>query len=398
MSSYRALYWFTSAAAMLLLAATASADVIVVHEQTQAAIQTALNHVHPPGTVIIPAGRYPLDQRDALGRLIPLRIRSSDITVQGDGSDQTVLYRDPADDDPGIISMIRSTGFARVRVTGIGFEGVSILDPDGQETSIGHEIGVYLQDAEDFRVDHCYFTHTGFAGVRTDGQSNGVVDHSTFVDNFKLPNLNASPDGYGVAVYGVDLDDPQYHQPFGSPLATFIEDSSFQGCRHAATANKTGRYVFRFNYVGQNVIAHAVDAHGVEYNSHVGTDWIDVHDNLIENPNGPCNPPGDSASCYAVHIRGGKGLVWNNQFLYYNQGIELRQDTAAITGPVYIYDDTLLVNEGTQSRCPASETSPMFCVTGSRGTPTYELSPPPDYVPFPYPHPLNNDGLGAELR
>lgn len=390
MNFHRALCWFTCAA-MLFVAAAASADVIRVEGDTQAAIQTALNRVHPPGTVIIPAARYRLDSRDSQGRLTPLRIRSSDITVQGEGSDQTVLYRDPVDDDPANTVMLRSTGNARVRITGIRFEGVSILDPDGHETSVGHEIGVQLQDAEDFRVDHCYFTHTGFAGVRTDGQSSGVVDHSTFVDNFKLPNLTASPDGYGVAVYGVDLDDEQYHQPFGSGLATFIEDSSFQGCRHAATANKTGRYVFRYNYVSQNVIAHAVDAHGVEYNSHVGTDWIDVHDNLIEDPNGPCNPPGDSASCYAVNIRGGKGLIWNNQFLHYNQGIELRQDTAATTGPVYIYDDTLLVNEGTHSRCPGSETSPMLCVTGSRGTPTYELSPPPDYVPFPYPHPLVTD-------
>lgn len=389
-------YWYASAAAVLLLAAAASADVIRVEEQTQAAIQTALNRVHPPGTVIVPAGRYRLDTRDAQGRLVPLRVRSSDITLQGEGMDQTVLFRAAEDDDPAMIAMVRSTGFARVRITGIRFEGVSILDPDGREASIGHEIGVYLENAEDFRVDHCFFTHTGFAGVRTDGNSSGVVDHSTFVDNFKIRNLESNPphpDGYGVVVYGIDSEDNP--QPFGSPLATFIEDSWFQGCRHAVSANKAARYVFRNNYVTQNVVAHAVDAHGLEYNSHAGTEWIDVHDNLIEDPNGSCNPPsppGDSASCYAVHIRGGKGLVWNNQFLHYNQGIELRQDTPQPTGPVYIYGNSLLINEGTHSRCPNSETSPMLCVTGRTGTPTYELSPPADYVPFPYPHPLVTDG------
>src|SRR5262249_10413368 len=270
-NSKRAFCWCTGVAAtvMLLLASIASADVIIVQDQTQAAIQTALNRVHPPGTVIIPAGRYRLDQRDTQGRTVPLPIRSSDITVPGHGSDPTVLYRDAQDDDPSITVMLRSVGNARVRITGIRFEGVSFPDPSGQEGSIGHEIGVDLQGSEDFRVDHCYFTHTGFAGVRTYGLSSGVVDHSTFVDNFKIRNLNASPDGYGVAVYGVDRDLPEDHEPFGSPLATFIEDSSFQGCRHAATANKTGRYVFRFNYVSQNVIAHAVDAHGVEYSSQV---------------------------------------------------------------------------------------------------------------------------------
>jgi hypothetical protein len=180
-------------------------------------------------------------------------------------------------------------------------------------------------------------------------------------------------------------------EPFGSPRATFIEDSSFRGCRHAASANKGARYVFRNNYVGQNVVAHAVDAHGHEYGSLVGTEWIDVHDNLIEDPNGPCNPPGDSASCYAVHIRGGRGLVYRNQFLHYNQGIELRQDTDETTGPVYIWDDFLLVNDGTTSRCPDADTSPMLCVTGTMGTPSFALAPPDDYIPFPYPHPLATD-------
>jgi hypothetical protein len=374
---------------LLLVAAAASADVIVVDVHTQAAIQTALNQVQPPGTVVLSPGRYPLDVRDAQGRLVPLRVRSSDITLQGagaEGSEPTVLFRDAADDDPGMIAMVRSTGFDRVRISGIRFEGVSILDPNGAETSVGKEIGVYLQNAVDFRVDHSFFTHTGFAGVRTEGNSSGVVDHSTFEDNFK-PAVRT--DGYGVVVYGIDALEGE---AFGSARATFIEDSSFRKCRHAAAANKGARYVFRNNYVVENVVAHAVDAHGLEFGSNAGTEWIDVHNNLIEDPNGPCNPPGDSASCFAVHIRGGKGLVWNNQFLHYNQGIHLRQDTPQPTGPVHLYDNSLLVNEGTRSRCPNSETSPMFCVSGATGTPTYELSPPADYVPYPYPHPLVVDG------
>jgi len=376
--------WRASAAAVLFLASAAAADVIVVQERTQAAIQSALNRVQPPGIVVLPPGRYPLNARDSQGRLMPLRVRISDLTLQGAGGDQTVLFRAAEDDDHGMISMVRSTGFDRIRVTGIRFEGVSILDPDGLETSVGREIGVYLENARDFRVDHCSFSHTGFAGVRTDGASFGVVDHSSFEENFKRL---VTTDGYGVVVYGIDALE---EEPFGSWRATFIEDSSFRKCRHAAASNKGARYVFRDNYVVENVVAHAVDAHGHEYGSDAGTEWIDVYDNLIEDPvseGPPCSPP-DSAACYAVHIRGGKGLVYRNQFLHYNQGIHLRQDTDQPTGTVYIWEDTLLVNEGTRSRCPDSETSPMLCVSGTMGTPTYELSPPADYVPFQYPHPL----------
>jgi len=152
MSSVSSVSRYASAGLSLFLAGVAAADVIVVQEQTQAAIQTALNHVQAPGTVVLPPGRYPLNARDALGRLVPLRVRSSDITLQGAGADQTVLFRAPEDDDPGMIAMVRSTGFARVRVSGIRLEGVSILDPNGQETSVGREIGVYLENAEDFRV------------------------------------------------------------------------------------------------------------------------------------------------------------------------------------------------------------------------------------------------------
>src|SRR5713226_8285922 len=124
--------WHASAAAVLLLAGAAAADVIEVRERTQAAIQRALNQVQPPGTVILPSGRIPLNARDSQGRLMPLRVRISDLTLQGATSgDPTVLYRDPGDDDPGMIAMLRSTDFDRIRVTGIRFEGVSILDSGG---------------------------------------------------------------------------------------------------------------------------------------------------------------------------------------------------------------------------------------------------------------------------
>src|SRR5260370_15944504 len=132
----------SSAAAVLFLAGAAAADVIVVQEHTQAAIQSALNRVQPPGIVVLPPGRYPLTARDSQQRLMPLRIRISDLTLQGAGGDQTVLYREPADDDHGMIAMVRSTGFDRIRVTGIRFEGVSILDSEGLEASVGREIGV----------------------------------------------------------------------------------------------------------------------------------------------------------------------------------------------------------------------------------------------------------------
>jgi hypothetical protein len=321
---------------------------IVVRDQTQAGIQRALNDLQGPGTVVLPPGAYQID-----GTLI---IRNNGVTLQGLGSDQTILFRAV---DGTNTAMVKSIGHSRVRVTGIRFEGVSAWDPVRGELSNGDEVGVLLENAPDFRVDNSFFTHTGFAGVRINGASWGVVDHCAFEDQYK-PAVGT--DGYGVAVYGIDRLE---HVPFGSGRATFIEDSSFSLCRHAVSSNKGARYVFRFNYVAQNEIAHAVDAHGTEYGSAVGTEWIDVHDNLIEDP---------IYQGYAVRIRGGKGLIWNNTFVGYNLGIRLTQETTQSTGRVYIWDNYLW---------PA--TNPMVRADGGS---TYSLFRPRSYTPFPYPHPL----------
>jgi hypothetical protein len=333
------------AVAISLFAGTAFAQTtIVVTDQTQAGIQQALRDLGGPGTVVLPPGRYRID-----GTLTILNDR---VTLQGSGSgsDETVLFRTR---DGTNTAMVRSTGHSWVRVTGIRFEGVSAWNSNGRE------VGVLLEGAENFRVDNCFFTHTGFAGVRTNGASWGVVHHCTFEELYK-PRV--ADYGYGVAVFGTNRLE---HVPFGSDRATFVEDSSFTLCRHAVASNKGARYVFRSNYVAQNEIAHAVDAHGTEYGSAVGTEWIDVHDNLIEDP---------IYQGYAVRIRGGKGLIWNNTFLDYHLGIRLTQETPEATGRVYIWDNYI-----------SPEASPMVRAEGAS---SYAVSRPRSYTPYPYPHPL----------
>lgn len=345
------------AAGLLLAGAAMAQRQIVVTEHTQAAIQAALDALGGPGTVLLTSGRYQVDGT--------LRIRNDGVTLQGSGMNQTVLFRVV---DGTNTALVRATGLSGVRITGIRFKGASNRDPVQGELSNGREVGVLLEDAADFRVDNSFFTHTGFAGVRTNGSSTGVVDHCVFEDQYK-PLVGT--DGYGVVVYGIDALEGE---PFGSGRATFIEDSSFSLCRHAVAANKGARYVFRYNYVAQNEIAHAVDAHGTEYGSTVGTEWIDVNNNIIEDP---------IYRGYAVRIRGGMGVVWSNTFIGYNEGVELTQDTEQPTGPVYIWDDYIF-----------PETSPMVRARGTMGTPIYYLSPAPDYVSYPYPHPLIPTGAG----
>src|SRR5258708_7732087 len=135
-----------SAVAFLSFASVAAADpVVVVGDETRAAIQDALDALGGPGTVIIPPGRYRIEE-DAT-----LLIRNDGVTLQGSGTDQTVLYRDV---DTANTVMVRASGRQQVRVTGIRFEGVT--SPD----SAGTEVGVQMNNTVDFRVDHCFFTRT----------------------------------------------------------------------------------------------------------------------------------------------------------------------------------------------------------------------------------------------
>lgn len=374
------------AAALFFRASAAKAEdpcsVCVLEEHSQQAIQSALNRVTSPGTVILTPGRYEINS-SLLVRSADLTLRGSDITplppcdVPCFDPDQTVLYwtRDGANS-----ALIKSINHQRVRITGIRFEGVI------SDQSTGQEVGVAMVDTVDFRVDNCFFTRTGFAGVKVSGASSGVVDHCEFNDLFK-PDAGLET-GYGVDVEGTGQLEGE---PFGSGNATFIEDSSFRLCRHAVASNAGARYVFRHNFVTQNRRAHAVDAHGQENNQpFAGTEWVDVNNNQIEDP-------ALDSTRWAVRIRGGTGLVWSNTVTGYDLGVKLTQDTPAdagtppfITGPIYIWENELVVRDGGQPEppCDTQPTSPMVCATGRRGTPTFELSPPPDYVPFPYPHPL----------
>jgi hypothetical protein len=238
---------------------------------------------------------------------------------------------------------------SRARISGIRFVGIDAPSKD---------IGVQLDDAREFRVDHCYFSELGFAGVRTNGTSRGVIDHSTF-DAIYKPSIGT--DGYGVAVYGTNaLADV----PFGSSDATFIEDCQFTACRHAVSSNQGARYVFRHNRVANGVAAHAVDTHGTEYGSAIGTEWADVYANVIEQKSHV--PPYHDR--IAVHIRGGRALIHDNRIVGYATAIALSERTPQPTGPVYIWDNEPNVSPG-----------------------AYRSSAPPGYVPAPYPHPLASD-------
>jgi hypothetical protein len=317
-----------------------AADPVWPADGSEAALQAAVDSLPAAGTavIVVPPGAWVYTGT--------VKIERSDTVLIGSGATRSRLYR-TGEETAALVRANKSTG---VRVASLGIDG------NAASTSSSSGVGVWMQDVVDFRVDHCLFREHGASAVRANGTSRGVVDHSTFDKIYKPPIANL---GYGVVVYGVGAIE---NVPFGSEKATFIEDSSFRDCRHAVASNNGARYVFRHNDVRANVVSHAIDAHGQEYGSVVGTEWVDVNHNVVAEP---------VYSANAVRIRGGKGVVWSNTFTGYTYGVNLTEGTPQATGPVHIWGNTVTGQQ----------------LSAGAGT-TYELSAPSGYTGYEYPHPL----------
>ena len=297
----------------------------------------------------------------------------------GAGADKTILYRDPNGQYSQPILRVSGRGSAGggTQISGLALVGVRNTKDNGQD------YGLILSNVADFRVDHCYFEGFGFAGVRVEGFSNGVVDHAFFVDNFKrgIDNL-----GYGVVVYGAGIWAADL-QP-GGTQATFVEDSLFVGNRHAIAASAGAHYVFRYNQVLRNVVACAVDAHGMGYGSAHGTRMVEIYHNVIEDP---------VYNLCGIGIRGGAGVIFENTIKGYKKNILLilewgTPDSLKAEYPafdqvkeIYIWGNHIT---GGPSEPQVDKTGIGFIKAGR----DYFTEPRPGYVPYPYPHPLARGG------
>jgi hypothetical protein len=299
--------------------------------------------------------------------------------LTGAGMDKTILYREPGRSYSQPILRVQGNMDAPGGTHISGLALVGMRQPD----DTGEDYGLLLSSLSDFRVDHCYFEGFGFAGVRVEGTSRGVIDHSLFLNNFKpaIDNL-----GYGVAVYGAGLWDAEIRP--GGAQATFVEDSIFVGNRHAIAANAGAHYVFRYNQVLQGVVACAVDAHGMGYGSSHGTRYVEIYHNVIEEP--------VYDGC-GIGMRGGAGVIFGNTINGYDNPILLilewgTPDNLKAQYPAFEQVQALYIWDNQISGGPAEpqvdETGEGFIEAGR----DYFTEPMPGYAPYEYPHPLTGDG------
>lgn len=339
-----------AAAAATTVAATASAlDVLELPDGKRSTLQAALEQAQSATeqtVIVLPDGAWDYGSSGVeIDRL-------ANVVIMGQGAGRTRLYRSVCHGG----AILRVNESENLRITGIKFDGC-----DATSTDVS-AVGVHLWDAKNFRVDHCAFKQHSWAAVRIHGEHanpRGVVDHCSFERIFQ-----GKHEGYGV---GVTNNGQFLHEPFGSAKATFIEDCTFDRTRHAATANGAGRYVFRYNSVTNNQNSHAVDAHGAEGASATGTEWVEIYRNVIKQP---------VYNLAAIRIRGGKGLVWDNEVRGYQVGVSLWEETSASTGPVRLW---------------SNDFGSAQAVGDLRGSPSWSTGKPSGYTPYTYPHPLVTD-------
>lgn len=264
-------------------------------------LQRLVNSVSPGGIVRIPAGCY---------RVRDVVYVAGGKQIIGEGNDKTILYRsgDEARNHQGGIftfTVPKMNNETPNRVSGIAFIGVQ----DAANQDKDGDFGITLNDASDFRIDHCYFEGFGWAGVKVKGKARGVIDHCIFVDNYKESLRNM---GYGVVVYGANewAEDPQ----LGTTEATVVEDCYFSGNRHSIASNAGAHYVFRHNRVQHGVAASALDVHGPGYGSKEGTRSVEVYENVFDEP---------LHKWCGIGIRGGEGVIFKNTIKDYNHSIYL---------------------------------------------------------------------------
>jgi hypothetical protein len=333
-------------------------------------VQQIVDTAGPDGLALLPEGCYRITTTINL----PPGLR-----LEGAGVEKTILYRLP--DIPYSQPMLQGRAGGNTpggtQISGVALIGVRDTNDSGQNN------GIVISNIPDFRIDHCYFEGFGFAGVRVEGVSYGVVDHSIFMDNFKrgIDNL-----GYGVVVYGDGRWDTGI-QPVAT-RATFVEDSLFVGNRHAIAANSAAYYVFRHNQVLHNVVACSVDAHGMGYGSAHGTRYVEIYRNVIEDP--------VYDEC-GIGIRGGSGVIFENTIKGYKKPIllilewgtpdSLKAEYPAIdqVHDLYIWDNQIL---GGHSKPRVDKTGVGYIEVGR----DYFTSPKPGYVPYSYPYPSVGKG------
>jgi hypothetical protein len=265
------------------------------------------------------------------------------------------------------------------------------------------------------RIDHNSFpaSTSNNTFIRIGGNQPFLIDHNTFTTN-GTPNEIIHNTGMGASSTAGWADDVVP----GSAGMVFIEDNTFTYNASGNPAYYMGSSAVQSYYGARTVFRHntlnmmQIDFHGTP--GSIGARWAEVYENTFNT--GVAN----AAQSNYVVIRGGSGVIWNNHHTGVNCGDNscgniaiFEEDTGGYPqlyqpgrgrnqaySPIYVWgnDPTLpaggdgnLVLLNRDVFVSASKPASMIrCQSVADGGSSSNCASTYSYVPYPYPHPLQN--------
>lgn len=332
------------------------------------------------------------------------------VSLIGAGMDKTIIYRPESISDASIaFTYLLNYEIWRDTPSGIVISDFtlkgktpSIVSGDGKSTA--RDVGIGIYGAVDFLVTRCKFQYFGEAGIAVghrDYLARGVISDNHFYRNCKGPDGQGT--GYGISLRG---ENKQWVKSanFGTSNFIFIEDNKFEYQRHSISSGTGALYVARYNTILNNLIGHAIDMHGPASTGAISARATEIYNNTIKNT--------DKMGSYAVGIRGGESLIYNNTAVGVKYFMALiPQYTAADASKPYpkpyqqgynsakIYGaldsgtdashgdgDVFIWNNQASGSTLLNNVVPSL-ISLNRD---YHLTQKPNYKPYIYPHPLRS--------
>jgi hypothetical protein len=282
----------------------------------------------------------------------------------------------------------------------------------GHTSSKTMYIGVAIEKILNFRVDHCNFQDLCgsaiYVGLWMDyynrNNSSGIVDHCRLVNSYGDPGFFVGDEehydirtlDYGIALrrWACDVWDPNILNIWGhyTPYTVFIEDNYFTKWRHGVCSNDGFHYVFRNNVVEGGYGISEVDAHGSYADNSapyaVGARCMEIYNNIFKNPDMTWLEDNDP---WAINLRGGSGIIFNNTIIGYYGLIDFNNDWGNYNPYVpkcavsqsYIWNNNL--NGATLIHYNADSVENVDYFLRAPNMQQDGLV----YTPYTYPHPLN---------
>jgi outer membrane biosynthesis protein TonB len=355
-----------------------SANSVAAADCSFASVQTAVNSAKPDTTVLIPAG-------DCSWGASTLKAPGG-INLKGAGKTATTIRRSASVagwNYPLVWFDCSINPSYPVSVSDITFVGYGTLGVD--------DTGVVLAKAcQDFKIANNSFSKFTFGALNINGAGatrlqRGVIYNNEIVNNYLVGRGNL---GYGVSVYGGNQSG-DLSAVLGSRDAVFIENNVFRGNRHSVASSTAGRYVFRYNTVTtSNEVKNwgQIDAHGTTSSGQLTTFSWEIYNNSF------LSAITDGGTGWALFLRGGDGVVFNNTYAAGVQsgvGLTLEQGCGGVSYPVagqirsaHIWGNSV---NATRIYSDGGDCTPFL-----QQNREYFFAARPSYTPYVYPHPLRS--------